>query len=143
MGEEQNERSVAYDVTRSYLPFATVISLIGFVVWSTHVVTTAKVKVDVQMEKTSSVVAELAEATKELADLLVVRSRERWTRTEMQEWCIAQKEKYVELACPNFFTPRRIEDVEMPNGVSSPINRLKQIQEKAKVLDKVGTDDVE
>jgi hypothetical protein len=88
------------DVTKSYLPFATVISLVFFVAWSTRVVTMSQLETEQKFTETARVVKELAGATKEIADAFVTRDQHGWLREDMVNWCERQQFKIPELVCP-------------------------------------------
>lgn len=125
-----------YDFTKSYLPFATVLSLLFFVAWATQVVVRSHVEIDHEFQTLKSVVDDLAHSTKGVVEILVVRSAERWTYADMVDWCEKQKLKYVDLECPKAPTQREIERKVFPNGTGSAVDQLERIQEKMKKLQK-------
>jgi hypothetical protein len=94
-GEERSP-----DLTKSYIPFLTTISLVVFVAWATYIVTDAVNKFHSRVESTVLIVKELAFTTKELTSVVQSRTDNWWSRHDMVLWCIEQKQKYVELACP-------------------------------------------
>lgn len=111
-----------YDVTKSYLPFATVISLVFFVAWSTRVVTMSQLDTEQKFTETARVVKELTAATKEIADAVSARDNHKWFREDMVNWCERQQFKIPELVCPTMPTApySRVQDS------STSVNKAKR-----------------
>lgn len=116
------------DVTKGYLPFLTVISLVVFVAWSTSVVTREKVAMDFKFTEASRVTRELAQATAELAEAIVRGQEAGWARSEMASWCQTQKLKYTELQCPNVWQP--YSPVLDSKGLGKTLRKLDSVLEQ-------------
>lgn len=94
-----------YDATKSYLPFATVISLVMFVAWSTSVVTREKIQYDHKFVETARITRDLAKATAELAEAIAKGQELTWYASDMSAWCAQQKAHYPQLTCPDWVQP--------------------------------------
>jgi len=89
-----------FDLNKGYVPFATVLSLVAFVVWGTRIVTTAQLETEQRFVDTARIVKELAGATKDLAITFTAKHDRTWSKEDMATWCDKQQLKVPELTCP-------------------------------------------
>jgi hypothetical protein len=112
------------DITKSYLPFATVISLVFFVAWSTRVVTMSQLETEQRFVETARVVKELTGAVKEIAEGLSSRDQHKWFREDMVNWCERQQAKIPDMVCP----PSPITPYQPPNGLGKTKRKLEALE---------------
>lgn len=116
------------DLTKSYLPFATVISLVFFVAWSTRVVTMSQLETEQKFSETARVVKELAGATKEIAEAFTIRDAHGWTREDMVVWCERQQFKFPDLVCPVLDKPPYARVNDSANGAGKAKRKLEALE---------------
>ena len=94
------QKNAMMDISKSSLPSILVVTIMVFVAYSTFVLTTEKNRVDRRFEVAADLINELANSTRELTELLSIRTRSRWSKLDMANWCVQQKLKYPDLECP-------------------------------------------
>lgn len=133
MEDEQPSRS---DMTKSYLPFATVISLVFFVAWSTNVVTQEKLEIDYKFAETARITKDLAKATADLAETLAHGQSMTWHQNDMSTWCSNQKVEYPLLKCPEADQPyAKILDSRRLTKTARELQELKEAEGLKKLED--------
>ena len=126
---EEEDKPSRSDMTKSYLPFATVISLVFFVAWSTNVVTQEKLEIDYKFSESARITRDLAKATAELAETLAQGQAITWHQTDMANWCENQKVHYAQLTCPTAVQPyAKINDSRRLDRTARELQQLREAE---------------
>lgn len=120
------------DLTKSFIPFLTTVSLVAFVAWGTFIVTKAQIQTEQRLVRTAELVAELTDAVATMAEVGNLKAREQWTWIDMTRWCLEQKAKYPDMVCPVITHSRASKMLEHSQDTEDLSRKFKQLEQKAK-----------